>query len=62
MIDPNMFESGGQTIPQQNGEMILPSLKIISGEFIHKIEAGIKAFENYLISEFGPDVQFNYVG
>ena len=39
----------------------LPSLRIVEREYIHEIEEGIKAFENYLINEFGQEVQFNYV-
>ena len=31
----------------------LPSLRIVEREYIHEIEEGIKAFENYLINEFG---------
>ena len=29
------------------------SLKLVSKEFIQKIEKGLKEFENYLVAEFG---------
>lgn len=45
----------------QEDEIILNSLKIVDRDFIHQIEGGLKAFENYLLNEFGQDVQFNYL-
>lgn len=54
IIDAQNFDTHGFRPPGE--ECIIPSLKIVDKDFIHDIEDGIKAFENYLTNEFGQDV------
>jgi hypothetical protein len=43
------------------GEIELHSLKVVDKDFLLEIDAGLNAYEVYLLKEFGPDVTFPYV-
>eukprot|EP00347_Sterkiella_histriomuscorum_P005987 403354508 len=62
MLDPADFKmKDGQTIPTKEGEIKLPTIKIVDKDFLFEIEGALKTFENYLFNEFGQEVQFPYV-
>ena len=61
VIDPADFQRDGQVVPTREGEIKLPSIKIVDKEFLFEIEGALKAFETYLYGEFGTEVQFPYV-
>ena len=54
MLDPADFKmKDGQTIPTKEGEIKLPTIKIVDKDFLFEIEGALKTFENYLFNEFG---------
>ena len=60
-IDPEEFQKNLTNVPKVEGEIKLPSLKIVEKDFLFELEQGLHAFETYLLNEYGNDITFPYV-
>lgn len=57
IYDPADFTmKDGTTVPTKEGEIKIPSIKVVDKDFLFEIEGALKAFENYLYNEFGNEV------
>ena len=48
-VDPDYFARNLQSLPTVEGEVNLKSLKVVDKKFLFEIEAGLNAYEKYLI-------------
>ncbi len=48
-VDPDNFARSLQSLPTVEGEVKLKSLKVVDKKFLFEIEAGLNAYEKYLV-------------